>query len=103
MSINRCQPRDNCRYERARNLLRESLELLNLASSSIFGLSGITTTIVVEHRVAGDPFLLTQRTVILAVNLGDGELVAHLAAKVRPVRGELLAVSAPALGLVDIN
>lgn len=82
---------------RARHLLRERLELLELASAGVLRLPCVLATAVEEHGVAGDAFLPTQRTVCLAVYFDDVQFVAHEAGELRPVRRKLLAMSAPAV------
>ena len=54
-------------------------------------------TVEAKHRVSGDALLVAESAMGLAVDLGDVDLVLHLAGELPPGRGELLAVSAPVI------
>lgn len=78
---------------RVRSLVGKCDELVVRPSACIFCLGPVR--IEEHHREASDALAGTERLVLLAVHLGNVELVLHASTKLGPCGRQLLAVAAP--------
>lgn len=82
---------------RARDFLGKCPQLLELAPACVLHLALALSPVVDELREAGHTLRAAEPFVRFAVDLGNSQLVLYLGRELRPDRGQLLAVPAPAM------